>query len=162
MARHNSKSNSAYTSLQNKSKCRRGSSALWLEHRADLIESAALLLLQLQVGEGTQRIFPCCSLSPGSLSLSLHLSFRSMVLGWFHSSLHCHPEQINVTMRKARAALFLRGANLLLESLSDLLYSSSSPPSTNSLGEKKTKKQHVYPLYFQLGKSQAYSAHCSS
>lgn len=60
----------------------------------------------------------------------LLLSLRSMALGWFHSSLHCHPEQINVTMRKARAALFLRRANSLFESLSDLLYSPSSLKNT--------------------------------
>lgn len=63
-------------------------------------------------------------------------SSRSMAVGWFHSSLHCHPEQINVTMRKARAALFLKRANLLLESLSDLLYSLYS----TTLGEKKKKR----------------------
>lgn len=63
-------------------------------------------------------------LTVARLSVPLFLlSLRSMALGWFHSSLHCHPEQINVTMRKARAALFLRRANSLLESLSDLLYS---------------------------------------
>lgn len=92
---------------------------------ADLIRAKAFILLLVKVEEGKLWIFPCSSVA--SLSFPLLLSLRSMALGWFHSSLHCHPEQINVTMRKARAALFLRRANSLLESLSDLLYSLSSP-----------------------------------
>lgn len=79
---------------------------------------------------GHGEVFPML-LTVARLSFPLLLlSLRSMALGWFHSSLHCHPEQINVTMRKARAALFLRRANSLLESLSDLLYSLSSPKNT--------------------------------
>lgn len=91
-------------------------------------------------------------LTVARLSFSLLLlSLRSMALGWFHSSLHCHPEQINVTMRKARAALFLRRANSLLESLSDLLYSLSSP--------KNTLEEACLPSLFWLGYGANYKLH---
>lgn len=127
MASHDGKSNGMCGPPKNKSKCRpnrkrRG----WRSTAgADLITAKAFVLLLVKVEEGTLWIFPCCSVA--SLSFPLLLSLRSMAPGWFHSSLHCHPEQINVTMRKARAALFLRRANSLLESLSDLLYSLSPP-----------------------------------
>lgn len=144
MARHNSKSNSMYgPPKQIKSQTRLRYSGWRRTAGADLIVTKAFILLLVKVEEGTLRIFPCCSLSPGSHSPLLLLSLRSMALGWFHSSLHCHPEQINVTMRKARAALFLRRANSLLESLSDLLYSLSSP--------KNTFRRSMPPLTFLAG-----------
>lgn len=128
MVRHNSKSNSMHgPPKQIKAPTRLRYSGWRSTAGADLIVTKAFILLLVKVEEGTLRIFPML-LTVARLSFPLLLlSLRSMALGWFHSSLHCHPEQINVTMRKARAALFLRRANSLLESLSDLLYSLSSP-----------------------------------
>ena len=150
MARHNSKSNSMYgPPKQIKAPTRLRYSGWRSTAGADLIVTKAFILLLVKVEEGTLRIFPCCSLSPGFSFPLLLLSLRSMALGWFHSSLHCHPEQINVTMRKARAALFLRRANSLLESLSDLLYSSP----------KNTLEGACLPSLFWLGYRANYKLH---
>lgn len=143
MVRHNSKSNSMYgPPKQIKAPTRLRSGGWRSTAGADLIVTKAFILLLVKAEEGTLRIFPCCSLSPGSHSLSSSSPWDQWRC-WFHSSLHCHPEQINVTMRKARAALFLRRANSLLESLSDLLYSLSSP--------KNTLERARLPSLFWLG-----------
>lgn len=152
MARHNSKSNNMCgPPKQIKAPARRRYSGWRSAAGADLIVTKAFILLLVKVEEGTPRIFPML-LSVARLSFPLLLfSLRSMALGWFHSSLHCHPEQINVTMRKARAALFLRRANSLLESLSDLLYSLSPP--------KNSLEGACLPSLFCLGYGTNYKLH---
>lgn len=139
---------------QNKSECRRdrNTEAGGVQHGADLIAANAFILLLVKAEEGKLRIFPCCSVASLSFPLLL-FSLRSMAPGWFHSSLHCHPEQINVTMRKARAALFLRRANSLLESLSDLLYPLSPPLS------RTVRKDQAYPHLFRLSYGANYKLH---